>query len=171
MLPADSTGTLGRFVVTIAAAVIFTALVVTIAMPALAQGPPCTPGTIVDFCSDIPPGHGFVREKKGVFTTIDVPGASLTVVWDINNRGQMVGPYVDAQGPTSGGFTHGFLLDDGVFTTIDFPGPSETELAGSNNRGEIAGVYRDAAGITHGALLDKGTFTTIDVEIPGAVGT
>jgi hypothetical protein len=123
MVLADSKSLLRRVGSAIVIAVVFSALA---AVPALAQEPPCTPGTIVDFCSDIPPGHGFVRDKKGVFTTIDFPGASFTAVWDINNRGQMVGPYVDAKGSTSGGFTHGFLLEDGVFTTIDLPGPLET---------------------------------------------
>jgi hypothetical protein len=136
----DSTGARRRVRAAIAAAVIFTALAVTIAMPALAQEPPCTPGTIVDFCRDVPPGHGFVRDEKDVFTTLDVHGASLTVVYDINNRGQMVGPYVDAKGPTSGGFTHGFLLEDGVFTTIDVPGPLETEILGINDHGEMVGT-------------------------------
>ena len=119
MMLANGTKFLRRAMAVTAPVVFFMALA---AVPALAQEPPCTPGTIVDFCRDVPPGHGFVRDKNGVFTTIDVQGALLTVVWDINNRGQMVGPYVDAKGPTSGGFTHGFLLEDGVFTTIDVPG-------------------------------------------------
>jgi len=41
---------------------------------------------------------------KGTFTTIDPPGATFTVVYKINNRGQMVGTYVDSTGQT-----HGFL--------------------------------------------------------------
>jgi hypothetical protein len=60
--------------------------------------------------------HGFLRDRKGVFTPIDHPDGPLaTVALDINkNRGQIVGAYTDAEETT-----HGFLLDKGVFTTID----------------------------------------------------
>ena len=39
------------------------------------------------------------------FTTIDVPGASFTIAFGINDRGQIVGIYGGAAG------IHGFLLD------------------------------------------------------------
>ena len=39
------------------------------------------------------------------FTTFDVPGASLTIAFSINPRGDIVGDYVDASGNT-----HGYLL-------------------------------------------------------------
>ena len=48
---------------------------------------------------------------------IDVPGAVLTVALDINNRAQVVGQYLDADGGV-----HGYLWDKGRFTTIDVPG-------------------------------------------------
>jgi uncharacterized membrane protein len=140
--------------------------------PAWAQAPPrtqdevCTPGQMVDFCSEIPrTRQAFLLDKKGVFTTFAFPGAVLTTIFRINNRGQMVGTYVDASGATPGGFTHGFLLEDGVFTTIDVPGPSgplESEILGINNRGQMVGTYRDAEDVIHGFLLDDGVFTTID---------
>ena len=68
----------------IAVAVVFSALAVGNSMHAWAQVPStpspaeaCTPGQIIDFCSDVPPGHGFLLDK-GVFTRIDVPGARRT---------------------------------------------------------------------------------------------
>jgi hypothetical protein len=67
----------------------------------------CVPGKILDFCRAVPPGHGF-RLANGAFTTIDAPGASLTVPYRSNNRGQVVGAYVVPDG-TPGGRTHGFL--------------------------------------------------------------
>jgi hypothetical protein len=39
-----------------------------------------------------PPGHGF-RLADGRYQTIDGPGASLTVPYHHNNRGQVVGIY------------------------------------------------------------------------------
>jgi hypothetical protein len=38
--------------------------------------------------------HGFLRDRKGVFATIDHPdGIGKTVALDINDRGQIVGAY------------------------------------------------------------------------------
>jgi hypothetical protein len=56
-----------------------------------------------------PPGvlHGFLWDD-GDFETIDVPGAAATAVLGINNRGQMVGSYIDAEGAY-----HGFVRDRG----------------------------------------------------------
>src|SRR5262245_48767665 len=52
-------------------------------------------------------GHGFVLDNE-VFTTIDAPGAILgTGPFGTNNRGQIVGNYIDVGGPTAGEFTHG----------------------------------------------------------------
>jgi hypothetical protein len=47
--------------------------------------------------------HGFLL-SGGQFTTIDIPGATLTDAEKINPRGDIVGFYVSA------GLTHGFLL-------------------------------------------------------------
>ena len=148
----------------IAAAGAFSALALHASVTAWAQAqePVCTQGQMVDFCRVVNPGFAYLRDRKGAFTSFAFPGAKLTIVFDINNRGQMVGTYVDAAGPTSGGFTHGFLLEDGTFTTIDFPGPSETEILGINDRGEMVGTYIDAQGIIHGFLFADGVFTTID---------
>jgi probable HAF family extracellular repeat protein len=98
------------------------------------------------------------------FTTIDVPGATLTNAIGINAHGQIVGAFTDA-----GGAFHSFLLDEGTFTTIDPPGATGgTEAGGINAHGQIVGEFSDASG-QHGFLLDEGTFTTIDV--PGATTT
>jgi uncharacterized membrane protein len=83
--------------------------------------------------------HGF-RLRKGVFTTIDPPGAidvegtpgfAATAPFGINNRGQVVGQYADAQG------LHAYLLDDGVYRTIDPPAGPGTTAVDINDRGQI----------------------------------
>ncbi len=56
---------------------------------------------------------GSVHAQNYTLTTVDVPGASVTAVLDINNSGQMVGLY------TSGGVTSGFIDTSG-----DHPGPT-----------------------------------------------
>ena len=115
-------------------------------------------------------GHGFLLDK-GVFTTIDHPDAvGETGALGINNRGQIVGAYTDAEGTI-----RGFLLDDGVFTPIDHPDAGAapgtgTQALGLNDRGQIVGAYLDAEGGIHAFLRDKGrgaqrgegVFTTID---------
>jgi hypothetical protein len=51
------------------------------------------------------------------FTTIDVPGASGTNAYEINDSGQIVGSYSARDG---------FLDSNGMFTTIDVPGATTT---------------------------------------------
>lgn len=56
----------------------------------------------MDFCRPVPPGHGF-RLADGNYQTIDGPGASLTVPYRSNDRGQLVGVYENtAAAPTMG---------------------------------------------------------------------
>jgi hypothetical protein len=57
------------------------------------------------------------------FTQIDVPGASLTIAWDINDLGQIVGNFNNS---TLGQNGHGFLDTGGSFTQIDVPGAGQT---------------------------------------------
>jgi hypothetical protein len=49
--------------------------------------------------------HGFVLDQ-GVVTTIDIPGATVTIPFGINNHGEIVGGFIDA-----GGVQHGFLAE------------------------------------------------------------
>jgi uncharacterized membrane protein len=166
MMLANSTKFFRRAIAAIAVVVFCMALA---AMPALAQEPPCTPGVMVDFCSDVPPSLAFLLDK-GDYTTFAFPGAVLTAIFRINNRGQMVGTYVDAGGGTPGGFTHGLLLADGVFTTIDHPDAvRETVLFGINSRDQILGGYVDAGGTRRSFLLERDVFT--EFAIPGASRT
>jgi probable HAF family extracellular repeat protein len=80
--------------------------------------------------------HAYLHDPHGV-TTLDVPGAVLTVALDINDRGQVVGGYIDAAGRQ-----HGFVYDNGRHTTIDAPRPLDPVAMGSiatgiNDRGEV----------------------------------
>jgi probable HAF family extracellular repeat protein len=92
--------------------------------------------------------HGYQRDKRGNFTTIDHPASvAETTPEGINNRGQIVGRFVDATGTT-----HGFLRDKDGFTTIDVPGALATNPTKLNDRGQIVGISFDAGGIRHGFL-------------------
>jgi hypothetical protein len=88
----------------------------------------------------------------------------------INNKGQIVGYYIDSVGASNG-----FVDTDGRFTTIDDPLGSDTAVRGINDLGEIVGSYYDATRGTpacpnlispcgrDGFLDVNGIFTTIDV--------
>jgi uncharacterized membrane protein len=102
----------------------------------------------------------------GSVSTIDGPGATVTLALDINAEGFIVGRYL------STGRTHGFLRDpDGELTTIDVPGSVFTVTTSINNSGAIVGQYAlpSAPGQRHGFLLMDGEFTTIDP--PGSTFT
>src|SRR5207247_818208 len=88
---------------------------------------------------------------NGAFTTIDVPGATRTAPFDINNRGQIVGDYTDVNGTS-----HGFLLDKATFTTIDPPGSVFTQAIGINAAGRIVGDF-ELPGQHHGPWLCSNT--------------
>jgi probable HAF family extracellular repeat protein len=109
--------------------------------------------------------HGFVL-NKGVFTTINVPGAVATVVNPdvtivttingINAPGRFTGTYGD------GNTIHAFVWEKGVFTTLDPPGSVESQGGFLNAKGEVVGGYRDNTRKRHAFIWSKGVFTTID---------
>jgi len=70
-------------------------------------------------------GHGFVFDGTN-FTSVDVPGATLTVIKGINLAGNIVGYSAHAAGKS-----HGFLLSGGQFTTIDYSNSPYPPVRGS----------------------------------------
>ena len=110
--------------------------------------------------------HAFL-DNHGELTTIDFPGAIVTVPTRIDPNGQIVGFYID-----SDGVQHGYLDEDGVFSTIDFPGAIATAAIGIKPGGQpIIGFYVDSVGVEHGFLDNQGVFTTLDVPFSGATGS
>jgi len=104
-----------------------------------------------------------------VVTTFDYPGTgNQTLPQKINERGDIVGEFID-----STGVTRGFVrFSDGSFSdpivdpndTVGF-----TEGRGINNSRTIAGDYLISDGTIHSFLLSGDTFTEYDV--PGTVQT
>ena len=101
-----------------------------------------------------------------VITTFDYPGAgNSTLPQKINERGDIVGVFIDSLG-----VTRGFVrFSDGSFSepivdpndTVGF-----TEGRGINNSRTVVGDYATPDGNLHGFFLSGGTFTGFD--IPGA---
>jgi hypothetical protein len=68
-----------------------------------------------------------------------VPGAVVTAVNGINNRGQIAGAYVDVDGTT-----HGFVRRRGAdIETVEHPDAAGlgTAVYAINDRGELTGAY------------------------------
>jgi probable HAF family extracellular repeat protein len=108
--------------------------------------------------------HG-VLNSEGVSAAIDVPGATFTVAYGINDRGDVVGVFNEFD--LDGLQNRGFVANDGGFTTIEVPEAFYTLATGINNRRQIVGVFSEENGaIVHGYLYRRGHFTTID--FPGA---
>jgi hypothetical protein len=95
--------------------------------------------------------HGFLR-RGGVFTSIDFPLASATVIWGINDGGDLAGYYADSSA------VHGFVFAKGAFNTVDVAGASQTLLTRINNKGQVAGVFLDALSEEHGLTGTPVTF-------------
>jgi uncharacterized membrane protein len=89
--------------------------------------------------------HGFLL-SDGEYSVIDPPDSTGTALYGINDAGQMIGFYRDANQAS-----HGLVLSDGEYSTLDVPGSTLTAAYGINNAGQIVGTYRDAAGY-HGFI-------------------
>ncbi|HEY7319980.1 MAG TPA: hypothetical protein VIE89_20615 [Candidatus Binatia bacterium] len=104
-----------------------------------------------------------------VITTFDYPGVgNNTLPQKINERGDIVGEFIDPSGVVRGfvRFKNGSFSDPIVDPndTVGF-----TEGRGINNPGTVVGDYVTPDGNLHGFFLSGGTFTGFDV--PGAVFT
>jgi len=98
------------------------------------------------------------------YRSIDYPGAALTQVFGINERGDVVGSYNDTDGNT-----HGFSLVNGRFSRIDYPGSIFTAARGINDDDVIVGAFTraDDPNGGHGYVLRGATFSQVD--FPGSV--
>jgi hypothetical protein len=88
------------------------------------------------------------------FVTIDVPGATNTSAYDIDDEGTVTGTYHDASW-----VPHGFVRSrGGKLTTFSVPGSAST-LPSCLNASAVAGTFTDPTGATHGFLFSAGQWT------------
>jgi len=126
-------------------------------------------GEIVGAYRIVPPRHALLV-KAGKLAPIDpnsVLGTNFSEAFKNNDRGDVVGDYLD-----DNGFAHGFLLRKGVLTPIDFPGASNTEAHGINDSGTVVGQWDivDSSGnvvVIHGFTWNNGNFTQVDFPESG----
>ena len=112
--------------------------------------------------------EGFI-DTEGSFINLQDPNASAsygTYAFAINNAGQVLGDYFDANDDV-----HGFIYENGAFTDITDPraamsasgnGTSGTHAEAINNSGQVVGYYVDASGAVHGFLYSAGTYTALN---------
>ena len=98
------------------------------------------------------------------FTAINFPGATRTRALGLNDRGDIMGDFID-----SSGVLHGYVLSQGNFTNFNPPGSIQTRGLAINNRGVIGGIFLDSSHVRHSYLLNHGVFTIFD--FPSATGT
>jgi hypothetical protein len=104
-----------------------------------------------------------------VITTFDYPGTgNSTLPQKINERGDIVGEFID-----SNGVTRGFVRFKNGSFSAPIVDPNDTvgftEGRGINNPGTVCGDYVGSDGNSHGFFLSGGTFT--DYDVPGALST
>jgi uncharacterized membrane protein len=104
-----------------------------------------------------------------VITTFDYPGTgNSTLPQKINERGDIVGEFIDPNG-----VTRGFVRFSNGSFSAPIVDPNDTvgftEGRGINNPGTVCGDYATSDGNQHGFFLSGGTFTGYDV--PGALTT
>ena len=98
------------------------------------------------------------------FTTID-PDVSGTVLnAAVNDAGEVVGSYVDANG-----VQHGFTLSSGVVSSFDIPGAAETDITGVTNGGQIIGysLASGPSGTADAVGFSGAPGNTTSIAVPG----
>ena len=96
----------------------------------------------------------------GVLSTYGVPNSLTFGFYGLNNAGQAVGFYQDANE-----VSHGVIVQEGELIKYDFPGAAETEIFGVSESGLLIGDIFDVHGAIHGFVGDE------QFDVPGAVTT
>ncbi|MFI5897822.1 hypothetical protein ACIA5D_47845 [Actinoplanes sp. NPDC051513] len=99
----------------------------------------------------------------GRYTTIDVPGAPITLPYGVNSRGQIAGVTLANLPLTLDSDAHGFALRAGAsgpVTRVDVPGAvGGTAVLDINNHGTIAGIYGNPNPTTVQGAADDGQYS------------
>jgi len=111
--------------------------------------------------------HAYFFSTGTGFSQFDVPGATGTFVFNVNDVADFCGVYDDATGATQA-----FISIAGTITTIAVPGAAGYAIADDiNNAGDIAGYYRDSADVYHGFLRAADGTITAPIDVSGSTYT
>jgi hypothetical protein len=124
-------------------------------------------GVAVGWCFSAKTGLAIGFEyAKGKITPINFPKSSGTEPTGINDKGEVVGLYLD-----SASLSHGFSKIGTKYTGIDVKGETNTVAWGVNNKGQITVYASNSAGGFDSFLLTGKTFKKINNPNQGATGT
>lgn len=125
-------------------------------------------GTAVGWCTNTKTGLDQGLEySAGKITVINYPKSNGTQLSGINDKGEIVGLYLDSTNAT-----HGFSLVGKKFTSISVAGDTNTVAWGINNAGQITVYATNSAGDYDSYLLTGKKFKNIDnPKAKGGVGT
>ena len=125
-------------------------------------------GDAAGWCTNSKTGldEGFVY-SKGKFTAVNVAKSNGTQATGINDKGWVVGLYLD-----SANATHGFVKVGTKYTTIDVKGETNSVAWGVNNKGQITVYATNSAGNFDSFLVTGKTFKNINnPNAKGGLGT
>ena len=93
------------------------------------------------------------------YTRIQIPGATRSFAYDVNNRGIVVGQYRQGAGNTYAFWKRG----TNAHVALEVPGADRTIAYGINNNEVIVGAYRRTNETTfHGFIYESGYYTLFD---------
>jgi len=117
-----------------------------------------TAGVVAGWCTSAKTGLdiGFTY-AAGKFTPVNFPKSNGTQVTGINDKGEVVGLYLDATNAT-----HGFSKVGAKYTTIDVKGDTNSVAWGVNNAGQITVYATNASGVFDAYLVTGKKFKKID---------
>ena len=125
-------------------------------------------GAAAGWCTSSKTGldTGFVY-SKGKFTPVNFPKSKGTQATGINDKGWVVGLYLD-----SASASHGFVKVGTKYTGIDVKGETNTVAWGVNNKGQITVYATNSAGDFDSFLVTGKTFKNINnPKAKGGLGT
>jgi len=106
--------------------------------------------------------HGFLRDRNGAFTVIDVPNSADTFPTAINDLGEITGNVVGAAAGNA------FVRDwFGRYTVVEVPGVRDFGPLDINLFGVVVGSYLDANLVSHSFLWIPGVALKM-IDFPGA---
>ena len=94
------------------------------------------------------------------YQTIDYPGASATIIWGLNDFGDLAGQY-----SMNGLPAHAMVYRHGRFESLDpdgLFGNNFSAAGGPDDFGTVFGGYADASTRQHGFLIHWGQVETVD---------
>ncbi len=126
------------------------------------------------FFDDADVNHGFLLSHKGVLTQLNVPGASDTAAWGINEFGTVVGFSDDYDALGNWIAENGFVWRNGSFSQVDYPGAPVSEVDSINDFGVLVGGWSpDLTNTVENGYVRSitGKFIYFDVPINGSTTT